>query len=419
MKFSVKKLKLIQKYCINKTHSIISAKKRKILFLSSWYPSESNPMNGIFIRKHIELIKDDFDTAVIHVEKKSKTDSECGYPCSGLKGGIMVYESAYFPSGSHVKVIGNISNFLNYYLSVFRCFKQYLKDSGKPDLLSVQVVYPAGIFAIFLNMFYGIPYVISEHWSGYSDEDGRFEKLPGYYKTLFRKTFKNSKGVSAVSEYLAGLIKSKKLYSREIKIIPNVVIIPDSPPVKRFFGDEVRILSISVLDDKTKNISQVISVFCELCGRYDNLKLNIYGDGSDRKSLEELAEKNSLLNSKIFFHGNFSNSEIGRLYSENDFFILNSNFETFSIVTAEAVANGLPAAVTKCGGPEEFIDENSGAMINVNDPADLKSKMEFMILNFRNFDAVKMNQNMKLRYSNEATKKRLVNFFLNAMNDRG
>lgn len=376
-------------------------------------------MNGIFIRKHIELIKDDFESAVIHVEKKNKMHSVSRNLCSGFKNGVMVYEAAYFPSESHIKVIGNISNFLNYYLAVFRCFKKYLKDSGKPDLISVQVVYPAGIFALFLSKFYGIPYVISEHWSGYSDEDGRFEKLPGYYKSLFRKTFENSKGVSAVSDYLAGLIKYKKLYGKEIKIIPNVVIIPDSPPEKRISGDEVRILSVSVLDDKTKNISQVISVFCELCGRYDKLKLNIYGDGSDRKSLEELAEKNSLLNSKIFFHGNFSNSEIGRLYSENDFFILNSNFETFSIVTAEAVANGLPAAVTKCGGPEEFIDENSGVRINVNDPADLKSKMEYMILNYASFDAVRMNKSMKLRYSNETTKDKLVKFFLNAMNDRG
>lgn len=353
---------------------------------------------------------------MIFIEKKDLKHFQEGEIKSDNINEIDVYKSYYSPVKSGIKVIRNISNFLNFYRPAYKCFRKYLKDKGKPDLISVQVVYPLGIFAYFLKLFYGIPYVISEHWSGYSDSDGRYEKLPGLYKTLIRKTFKNSDGVSAVSKFLAGLIKNKNLYEKEVEIIPNVIRIPENTADKKNDSGEIKILSVSVLDDKTKNISSVISVFSDLCSKYDNIVLNIYGEGEDRKFLEELSESHNLLNKKIFFHGNAADSEIDKLYQSHSFMILNSNFETFSVVAAEAIANGLPVAVTKCGGPEEFVDESSGILINKNDNADLKNKMEFMINNYKKFDAGKMHEHIKQKYSSEAAALKLKQFFSKALN---
>ena len=55
--------------------------------------------------------------------------------------------------------------------------------------------------------------------------------------------------------------------------------------------------------------------------------------------------------------------------------IVNSNVETFSIVTGEALALGKPVIATRCGGPEGFIHESNGLLIAPKDNAALAAAM--------------------------------------------
>ena len=42
-----------------------------------------------------------------------------------------------------------------------------------PDLVHVQVALKAGLIALYLKWKYRIPYVLTEHWSGYYPEAQR------------------------------------------------------------------------------------------------------------------------------------------------------------------------------------------------------------------------------------------------------
>jgi glycosyltransferase involved in cell wall biosynthesis len=64
--------------------------------------------------------------------------------------------------------------------------------------------------------------------------------------------------------------------------------------------------------------------------------------------------------------------DIPQLLQLMDVFVLPSIEETFSIATLEAMALALPVVVTKCGGPQEFVEDGqSGLLVPPKDPTSL------------------------------------------------
>lgn len=59
-------------------------------------------------------------------------------------------------------------------------------------------------------------------------------------------------------------------------------------------------------------------------------------------------------------------SDVGRIMGGLDVFVLTSRSEGFSLTTVEAMASGLPVVATRCGGPEEIIEQDrTGVLVNV------------------------------------------------------
>lgn len=159
-------------------------------------------------------------------------------------------------------------------------------------------------------------------------------------------------------------------------------------------------LTISNLIDNPKNISFLLSVFAEVIKEQQNIQLDIYGDGKDKNKLIEHARKLGILNKYVFFKGKINNQNISEIYSQYHAFILLSKFETFSIVTAEAITHGLPVIVTKCGGPEEFvINGENGYLVEINNFKETKNAILNLIQNYHLFDSVKIKQSIATKYS--------------------
>jgi glycosyltransferase involved in cell wall biosynthesis len=71
----------------------------------------------------------------------------------------------------------------------------------------------------------------------------------------------------------------------------------------------------------------------------------------------------------------------------SDIFILPSLVETFSVVCAEALVSGVPVLVTRCGGPEGFVDERMGVMVPTGDSQALCNSLNFMLDNLVRFSS--------------------------------
>jgi glycosyltransferase involved in cell wall biosynthesis len=80
------------------------------------------------------------------------------------------------------------------------------------------------------------------------------------------------------------------------------------------------------------------------------------------------------LQDRFFFLG--FREDIPEVLSELDVFVLSSISEGFPLVTLEAMAAGKPVVVTRCGGPEEVIDDGqTGALVPPADPEALAGKI--------------------------------------------
>ena len=95
--------------------------------------------------------------------------------------------------------------------------------------------------------------------------------------------------------------------------------------------------------------------------------LDIWGSGDPgyTRLLKNLADELGIAD-RVRFMGHTSN--IDEILPEYDVLVVPSRGESFSLVALEGMAAGVPVVATRCGGPEEIIDDGtSGHLVDVGD----------------------------------------------------
>ena len=139
-----------------------------------------------------------------------------------------------------------------------------------------------------------------------------------------------------------------------------------------------------------------------------NIHLTIMGDGEEMAALK--SECVSLgINDSVSFTGAYVRKEFADELLRSDCFVLASQSETFGIVYAEAMAAGVPVISTRCGGPEDFIDEKSGILVPVDDAWALKEAMKKMVSGAAVYDSKNISAACKARFSPENVADKIIN----------
>ncbi len=94
-------------------------------------------------------------------------------------------------------------------------------------------------------------------------------------------------------------------------------------------------------------------------------------------------------------------------YAKHDILIVNSNFETYSMVTLEALNAGIPVIATKCGGPEQFITKNNGYLIEKNNGVELANTIIKFSENSHQFSPELIRKSVSM-FSNETIKNQII-----------
>ena len=143
--------------------------KIKVLFLPSWYPCESIKVNGIFVKEHVKAAQL-FDNVAVLYGEPTPCQSGLFSFWTDLEDGLPTFRFRY---GSR-----NIwrLRFPQYIVASLLAFRKVIKIWGVPDVIHAQE--PSSAFvALILRILYGIPYVVSEHWTSFNRRTLRLREI--------------------------------------------------------------------------------------------------------------------------------------------------------------------------------------------------------------------------------------------------
>ena len=355
---------------------MLAQNKIKSLWICSWYPSRKFHYLGIFVQRQASATARLADVAVLYVIGDSITKYEID-----IEEGDFVIVRVYFPETTNI-LLKSIRQFRAQLIG----YKTVLRLVGKPDIVHVQSLFPAAIFALYLDFFKKIPFVVTEHYSGYT-------KPADFNKQRIRKiftclVFKRAKIVLALSDYFIQALKKLGLAARQFRIVFNVVNTELYKPseTKRIQSPIFQFSNLSLFNDQKKNITGIIRSVAKLAEKRQDFVVNLAGKGMDKDMIMALAESLGVLNRFIFFKGYLNEKEVAELLQQSDCLIMFSSIESQSVVTLEAAAVGLPIIATETGGIGERVMPETGVLLEISDEVGLVDAMNHVMDNYHKYD---------------------------------
>ena len=182
------------------------------------------------------------------------------------------------------------------------------------------------------------------------------------------------------------IFKSKKLI-----YIPNWVQIKDLVPVNQ---RKKKILTVGRLE-KQKNFKYLIEKF-----KHSDIKLDIYGDGSEKKDLIKLSgQKNN-----ISFKGTLPNNELIAKYSEYQIFVSTSDYEGNSKTILESMGAGCVVVAPNIKNNSEIIINNLNGILYDKSYDDLLNIVITLLSNPKKMDLISKEANKNIRNNNSLEK---------------
>lgn len=144
--------------------------------------------------------------------------------------------------------------------------------------------------------------------------------------------------------------------------IPNCI---DGFPPKKSSLRSKRLISVGRLSPE-KGYLDLLKVYLMLSKKYPDWKLDIIGDGKERKQLEDYIHAHKMEKS-VTLHG-FQNKEyIDCMMQDSSIYLMTSLTESFGIVLIEAMSHGIPCiAMDSAEGAREIIHSGENGYLIKN-----------------------------------------------------
>lgn len=364
----------------------------RILFTTAWYPNRKVAGDGVFIQKHARAVALLNDVAVLMVQTdESKHDhrielcakdasGDLPSECEGALHEVLVYVPKTRWEVPAITGLVRMFWLMAGYLKGYRYIVKHFWMGKRPDVSHVNVLTRAAGLPWLLKKVYGVPYIITEHWSRYMRE-GAYPNS-GLQLLLGRLFVKDASYVCPVSYNLEKGMKEWKLENRHYTRIGNVVdtdvfCLPEESDGRSIRqSGKVSFVHVSWMRDDSKNISGILRVMARLRQVRNDFSLRLVGEGNDKPQLIAYAEQLGLLPEVVTFVDAKQGEELSNELCANDALLMFSNFENQPVSVLEALACGLPVIATAVGAIPAMLAQKRGITVKAGDEEELYKVMD-------------------------------------------
>ncbi len=356
-----------------------------VAIVTPWYPNERNPVEGLFVSRDVQAIKDSgMDVRVIFLDR----GLAAGETQAEMRGGVQVLHIGMNPANP---------------ASVAKAIPRLKKALEPIDIVHSHAIssLPA-VAAAHENK----PWVHTEHWSALSSPD----TLPPHIRAVrpaFASMLKLPDRVIAVSDRGAEPIR-KIRGSKPVELVPCIVGSPSRVTPTRWESgnmpqdDTIRLVSTGGVIER-KNPELAVRTLEALRRRGRPASLRWIGVGDLTDSMRDLANE---LDVDAEFLGSRSPGEVEEELAFADVFIGPTRGDNFFVSVAEALVNGRPVCVGDRGGHVEYCDPAYSEIVVGEDPEDFAEAIIALVDKTREVSAQQIADSVSRRFAPETVARR-------------
>lgn len=400
---------------------------KHVFVIPSWYPSAEDPVSGIFVRKQAEAMSAlgrDF-RPVVGLWGQCDENIPLNHP---MRISAWLRSYARRPRGewsevngveivadrtvawSHRLPFGGSPRLLEV---TRRNLRRAIERHGRIDLVHAYVTYPAGHVASIVAREFGLPFVITEFMGPFPFP--AHAKPDGDVRDEIRQAQDRCDGSIVLSEYLRRRFLELRL--AEPAVIPFSVDHSRFAPRPRPDDGFIEAVCCCRIV-KEKGVFELVSALALARRTHPNLRLKLIGTGPAAQDLKQHATQSGVADA-IEWTGQLDNDAVAQALSTADFFALPSRFDTFGVAYIEAMASGLPIIATRCGGPEGFIGEAQGMLVDVGNVEQLAAAFDAMCSRLRTYDRSGIRAYSSARFSDQTVVAALEDFYAGVLERQG
>ncbi|MFA5197624.1 MAG: glycosyltransferase family 4 protein [Patescibacteria group bacterium] len=393
----------------------MALKKLNILIIAHLddFPTNERPVAGMFIKEFVDGICDSCNYRVMLVGKvflsigfrtqlkqllslmeklfkgtlfykKNSGQNKC------LNQGREFILPVFYPI---VRILGRPVYFLSGLSLVLMAKRVLMKSGFKPDVIQTFKSFPSAYIGWKLRQKFHVPVINIEYqgpFSSYCSEPYCMERALAAIRNV---------DVTVHSRFQIGVIKKYGVSENKLRywhfgVDTEQFVWDEKSHLKRKTEMEEKRFKLLVIGrvEEAKGLKYLIGALLAFVDKYPEICLSIVGPRGDCLDWVMMTIEQQGLEKNVECLGEVQHEELPGVINSHDVIIVASLFETFGLTIVEALSCGKPVVATRCGGPEEIVDEDVGVLVPARDSAALAKGIEYVIQNYQKYDPIKIRK---------------------------
>lgn len=369
----------------------------KILIVPSWYTSHDNIMGsgGIFHYEQASELAREHTVAIYYPFDRTLPEDFL----IEEERGILTFRS-FFSDKQR----------LRNRIRIYRAFRYIFKEFN-PDIVHTHVATEAGRYTAFWCAIFHIPFVVTEHST--VEVSGVDKGLAHIYA---KYVYGRSRANCCVSEDLQ--CKLSAIFPHETFFvmyngIQQPKVIDNSHNCRKENCCNI-VLVAALYDQEIKGLQFLLPVLQKLIQESYRIVLHIIGSGEYEGYFHKLVDELGI-SEHVIFYGNCEKHKVYDIVSQMDFLVSASLVESFGCSMAEALMLGKPVLATRCGGPEGFVKEEVGILVEKGSADALYEGMRQMLCRKNEFVKEEIQEYARGLFDNSIICNRYVKMYQDAI----